>query len=177
MAIDERIHFFRTRKGLTQKALGILAGFPERSADVRMAQYENGSRTPKEDLTKKLADIFDVSPSALTVPDIDSYKGLMHTLFTLEDVYGLTPECKNGDVEIRIDLRKGGLKAIDMLDYIRAWAIESDKFRRGEISQEEYDRWRYRYPEYDTSRRWVKVMSPVLSNFITGELKKEEGSK
>ncbi len=101
----------------------------------------------------------------------------MHTLFTLEDVYGLTPECKDGDVEIRIDLRKGGLKAIDMLDLIRAWAIESDKFRRGEISQEEYDRWRYRYPEYDTSRRWVKVMSPVLSNFITGELKKEEGSK
>ena len=29
-------------------------------------------------------------PRALDVPDIDSYIGLMHTLFTLEDIYGLT---------------------------------------------------------------------------------------
>lgn len=27
--------------------LGMLVGFPERSADVRLAQYETGSRKPK----------------------------------------------------------------------------------------------------------------------------------
>ena len=27
---------------------------------------------------------------ALDIPDIDSYIGLMHTLFALEDIYGLT---------------------------------------------------------------------------------------
>ena len=33
--------------------------------------------------------LFDVSTHALTVPDIDTYIGLMHTLFALEDMYGL----------------------------------------------------------------------------------------
>ena len=46
MAIGERIHFFRTMRGMTQKYLGMALGFPEKSADVRLAQYENGSRTP-----------------------------------------------------------------------------------------------------------------------------------
>ena len=37
MAIGERIHFFRTKRGMTQKYLGREMGFPEKSADVRMA--------------------------------------------------------------------------------------------------------------------------------------------
>ena len=73
MAIGERIHFFRTLRGMTQKYLGMALGFPEKSADVRLAQYENGSRTPKADVTTALADVLDVSPKALDVPDIDSY--------------------------------------------------------------------------------------------------------
>ena len=51
MAIGERIHFFRLLRGMTQKYLGMTLGFPEKSADVRLAQYETGSRTPKADLT------------------------------------------------------------------------------------------------------------------------------
>ena len=90
MAIGERIRFFRNLCGMTQKYLGQVVGFPEKTADIRMAQYESGSRTPKADLTNKLAEVFDISPQALSVPDIDSYIGLMHTLFTLEDRYGLT---------------------------------------------------------------------------------------
>lgn len=37
MAIGERIHFFRTLRSMTQKYLGMAVGFPERTADVRMA--------------------------------------------------------------------------------------------------------------------------------------------
>ena len=75
MAIGERIHFFRLLRGMTQKYLGMARGFPEKSADVRLAQYETGSRTPKADLTAALARVLDVSPHALSVPDIDSYVG------------------------------------------------------------------------------------------------------
>ena len=51
MAIGERIRFFRNLRGMTQKLLGIQVGFPEKTADIRIAQYESGTRTPKEDLT------------------------------------------------------------------------------------------------------------------------------
>jgi hypothetical protein len=65
-------------------------GFDEKTADVRMAQYESGSRTPKENLVGAIADTLEVSPKALNVPSIDSYVGLMHTLlFALEDLYGI----------------------------------------------------------------------------------------
>ena len=65
MAIGERIRYFRNLRGMTQKYLGIRMGFPEKSADVRMAQYESGKRTPKADLTAALANELDVSPQAL----------------------------------------------------------------------------------------------------------------
>ena len=103
MAIGERIRFFRNLRGMTQKYLGCLVGFPEKTADIRMAQYESGTRSPKADLTNKLAEVFGISPDALNVPDIDSYIGLMHTLFTLEDIYGLTIEKRDGEIIMRVD--------------------------------------------------------------------------
>ena len=103
MAIGERIRFFRSMKGITQKYLGLMMGFPERSADVRMAQYETGSRTPKADLTRALAGYFGISPDALTVPDIDSDIGLMHTLFTFEDLRGLAIGELDGELCLRLD--------------------------------------------------------------------------
>lgn len=47
------------------------------------------------------------------------------------------------------------------------------KLERGEISKEEYDRWRYKYPELDQSGRWSKVPSQALSDTLIEELKKE----
>ena len=126
MAIGERIRFFRNMKGITQKYLGMVVGFPERSADVRMAQYETGSRTPKADLTKTLADFFDISPDALTVPDIDTDIGLMHTLFALEDIRGLTIGEIDGEVCLRLDKSKGKTYA-NMLDMLSAWAEQAKK--------------------------------------------------
>ena len=68
--------------------------------------YETGSRTPKADLTAALAQVLDVSPHALSVPDIDSYVGLMHTLFTLEDNYGLKITEQDGELALQVDFRK-----------------------------------------------------------------------
>ena len=50
---------------------------------------ESEARVPKIDLVKQMSQIFDVNTHALTVPDIDTHIGLMHTLFALEDIYGL----------------------------------------------------------------------------------------
>ena len=146
MAIGERIRFFRTLRGMTQKYLGQVVGFPEKTADIRMAQYESGSRTPKADLTNSLAEVFGVSTSALTVPDIDSYNGLMHTLFTLEDLYGLKITEIDGEVCLHLD--KGmGTNYITMFEMFNAWKEQAEKLKNGEISKEGYDRWRYNYPE------------------------------
>ena len=146
MAIGERIHFFRILRGMTQKYLGTIVGFPERSADVRLAQYETGTRKPKAELTAALAQALDVSPHALDVPDIDSYIGLMHTLFTLEDLYGLKITELDGEVCLHLD--KGmGTNYITMFEMFTAWKEQAEKLKNGEITKEEYDNWRYNYPK------------------------------
>ena len=172
MAIGERIHFFRNMRGMTQKYLGQLLGFPEKSADVRLAQYETGARTPKADLTASLANALDVSPQALAVPDIDSYIGLMHTLFTLEDRYGLKIDEADGEVCLKIDVSKGK-DAARLHKMLCSWRQATAMLKAGEITQEEYDRWRYRYPEFDTTQRWAKVPSQELSDMLVKRLKRE----
>jgi transcriptional regulator with XRE-family HTH domain len=170
MAIGERIHFFRLKRGMTQKYLGQVVGFPEKSADVRLAQYETGTRTPKADLTAALAQVLDVSPQALAVPDIDSYIGLMHTLFTLEDVYGLTISEADGEICLKINKDKGK-DAAELLKMLYAWKEQADKFNAGEISQEDYDRWRYYFPKYDTTQHWESVPPQVLSDTLVEAFK------
>lgn len=170
MAIGERIRFFRNLRGMTQKYLGTVVGFPEKTADIRMAQYESGSRTPKADLTNSLAEVLGISPLALSVPDIDSYLGLMHTLFTLEDRYGLTVEKNESGVSMRIDPRKGK-DAAELCKMVSAWAERSEKYHSGEISRENYDRWRYNYPKYDEASGYVKVPSQELSDAMVEAFK------
>ena len=170
MAISERIRFFRNLRGMTQKNLGQVVGFPEKTADIRMAQYESGSRTPKAELTESLASALGVSPLALSVPDIDSYLGLMHTLFTLEDRYGLTVEAGEDGASLRVDPRKGK-DAAELSEMLTAWAEQAEKCRNGEINREDYDKWRYRYPEFGNTQRWAKVPSQALSDTLIKALK------
>lgn len=170
MAIGERIRFFRNLRGMTQKYLGQVVGFPEKTADIRMAQYESGSRTPKAELTETLAGVLGVSPLALSVPDIDSYLGLMHTLFTLEDRYGLTVENGENGVSLRVDPRKG-TDAAELSEMLNAWAQQAEKLRNGDINREDYDKWRYNYPKYDAVSGYVKVPSQELSDAMVEAFK------
>lgn len=167
MAIGERIRFFRNKRGITQKYLGMEMGFPEGSADVRMAQYETGSRTPKADLTKTLADYFEISDNALTVPDIDTDIGLMHTLFALEDIRGLTIGEIDGEICLRLDKEKGH----SLVGMMSAWAEQAEKLKNGEITKDEYDCWRYNYPKCDSAQHWEKTPSEELSDTLVKAFK------
>lgn len=137
----ERIRFFRNLRVLTQKGLGIAVGFPEKNADVRIAQYESGSRCPKEELTEKLAKTLEVSPAALDVPNISTSNNVMHTLFVLEDLYGFQIEEING----KIVLLLGDNASEDLQIAFASWLNKALMLRDGEIPREEYDNWRYNF--------------------------------
>ena len=174
MAIGERIHFFRLLRGMTQKYLGMALGFPEKSADVRLAQYETGSRTPKAELTAALAQVLDVSPHALSVPDIDSYVGLMHTLFALEDNYGLKVREIDGEVCLTVDVWKNK-DAARLHEMLCSWREQAAKFEAGEISKEDYDKWRYHYPEFDKSQKITGAISQELGDILLKDLNSDKG--
>jgi transcriptional regulator with XRE-family HTH domain len=144
MIIGERIRYFRDLRGLTQKELGIAVGFPEQSADTRIAQYEVGIRTPKADLINLIANVLEISPLALAVPNVDSCLSLMHTLFALEDKYGLEINISNKDVCLKVNVHKND-EAVYLHEMFRVWHEATVKLKNGQISQEEYDRWRYNF--------------------------------
>lgn len=54
---------------------------------------------------------------------------------------------------------------------ICAWAQEAAKLKAGEITHEDYNRWRYNYPKYDTESGFVKVPSQELSDALAKALK------
>ena len=170
MAIGERIRYIRKLRKLTQTQLGVKLGFPESSAEVRIAQYETGTRTPKENGIKVIADIIEVSPLALKVPDIDSNLGLMHTFFALEDMYGL--EIKTEDEKLIFQFKDERKLDPSFCQMLFAWAEQAEKFKSDEITKEEYDKWRYNYPKYDNSQIFKEIPSQGLSDLVTDELQK-----
>ena len=68
MSIGNRIKYFRKLRGLTQQELGLMLGFSEKTAYVRIAQYEAHTHIPKQSLIKEMAKCLNVSPQALNVP-------------------------------------------------------------------------------------------------------------
>ncbi len=122
---------------------------------------------------EKLASVLDVSPKAIDLPDIDSYIGLMHTFFALEDRYGLKIGEIDGELCLRLEKSKGS-DYLNLLDMFTSWQTESAKLDAGEITKEEYDQWRYQYPEHDHKPGWAKtVPSQGLNDLIVNALKED----
>ena len=92
---------------------------------------------------------------------------------TLEDLRGLTVGEIDGEICLRLDKTKG-MKYVGMLEMLSAWQEQAAKLKAEEITKEEYDQWRYRYPEFDTTQRWVKVPSQELTDWLFSDLKDEK---
>lgn len=168
ISIAERIQHFRTLRGMTQKYFGMLIGFPEKSADVRVAQYETDNRTPKADLTRTMARALDVSPKALTVPDIDTYDGMMHTFFALEDRYGFQITDMDGTPCLMFNPYHSR-DAWRMIERLLEWQKQAAKLNKGEITREEYDNWRYCYPHNDIPHLRENYLLQELGEILSQE--------
>mgnify|MGYP002513648236 FL=1 len=145
MAFGERIRKFRNMIGMTQQELGTKLGFSEKSAVIRVGQYENENRKPKQDMINNMAYIFDVASESITVPDIDNYIGLMHTLFALEDRYGLTVTMLDGQICLKQDINHPNYNR-SLADDLQSWYDKKSKLTSGSILASEYDHWRYNFP-------------------------------
>ncbi len=124
------------------KALGEAVGFPERNADVRVAQYERERRTPRPEILRRFADALDVSIDALAIPDLDTPAGVMHMLFALEDLYGLEIAPDGEDFVLRLRARS---ESGEIWPALAEWSRHRAAMDAGLCSREAYDQWRYRF--------------------------------
>ena len=85
----QNLKFCRRAYGLTQKELGLLLGFSEKTAETRIGQYECGARNPKPDMIVEMAQILEVNKYALSPPSLINEKAAVQTLFRIDSIYGL----------------------------------------------------------------------------------------
>ena len=88
-------------------------------------------------------------------------------------VGGLHIDEADGEICLKVDVRKNK-DAAQLHEMLCAWRQAAAMLKAGEITQEEYDRWRYRYPEFDTTQRWAKVPSQALSDMLVEALVGDE---
>ena len=62
---------------------------------------------------------------------------------------------------------------LSMKCFVHGWNRLTN-WKNGEISKEEYDEWRYKYPELDTYQKRAKVPSQELSDYLVKELTKKK---
>lgn len=140
MTIGEKIRKFRLEKNLTQKELAIMC----RNSESAIRNYELGNRTPNLDQLQVIADALQINVYALADPSIDSYTGAIHTLFAMEETYGLHPITdEDGQVYLTVDYQKGGA----LQDSIEAWSRMYELLMKNNISEQEYREQKAKYPK------------------------------
>ena len=154
MAVGKRIRFFRRLRGMAQKELGEVIGFSARTASIRIAQYESGTRTPKPELLKRISEVLSVSEDALTTPDLESAVCLMHTLFALEDACLFSVLSLAGHIELSSNIEDERIP-LTIRVMLKTWAKLWEKRMYGKISKEEYDQWRYNFPNIPKDEREI----------------------
>ena len=65
----------------------------------------------------------------------------------------------------KYDIRKNK-DAARLHEMLCSWQQAAAMLEAGEISKEDYDKWRYHYPEFDTTQTWAKVPSQELSDAL-----------
>ncbi len=159
MAIGDRIKRVRNLRGMTQKELGIALGYSEEKASTRIAEYESGIRTPKDDKLEKIAEILNVNYYALYEAKLygNSYasRDLLLMLFELEDHAELRPVAvtegkgKSKETHMYIGLDKED-RILD--NGLYEWAIRKQELENGEISEDEYLDWKLNFPNSSDER-------------------------
>lgn len=140
-----RIKKIRLLRGLTQRELGLRLGFNEPTADVRVAQYEAGARSPKPELVSRLASVLDVSEGSLSVTEFKSINEVIHFLFLLEDEFGLRANVINNRLCLSFEKTDTAAPCADLIKFFAAWESKANELRSGVITLEEYHNWRYKF--------------------------------
>jgi transcriptional regulator with XRE-family HTH domain len=161
MAVGERIKRIRNLRRMTQKELGLALGFDENTADVRVAQYETGTRTPKEEAIRKIADVLDVNYRSIYEPTLYATEDVMYTLFELDKHYSIRLHEVTDDTDldytekhISVDFQTRLLN-----EFLAEWLERKKDLADGSISKAEYMEWKFNWPQSagkNPSKQWRK---------------------
>ena len=142
--IGERLKKFRIVRKMSQKQLAVMSSMSEPA----IRNYELGNRYPNEKKLDKIANAMKINPLALADPDFTTYDGLMHALFQLEDMYNLKPKEIDGQIILSFDVKPTST----IKHNLQLWHNELEDLKNENISNDDYDNWRYSFPRLQAIR-------------------------
>lgn len=160
MTIGQKIKKYREAKNLTQKQVALRAGMSEPA----IRNYELGNRTPSAKQIEKIALSLDVSPFAISNPDLESYVGVMHALFYLEENYGVIPGEIDGEICLRFKDKFSTISS-DVEKWLREYkAVQNASDDNIEKAEAYYEEWKNSYPRLSAQETMKALRSKRQSN-------------
>lgn len=167
MTLGDKIRKYRTLKGLTQAQLGSMV----KLTGDRIRQYENDVRKPKDGKLMEIAEALNINPTALFEPDYCNPNSVMHTLFELEDIYGLRFEKSEENYQLVFSQSDDCQNSDWLIEGIAAWTTKrkelqpdiNDSAEAITDKKEKYTLWKARYP-YDLGED-IQKQSALMDDF------------
>lgn len=167
MTLGDKIRKYRTLKGLTQAQLGSMV----KLTGDRIRQYENDVRKPKDGKLMEIAEALNINPTALFEPDFRNPNSVMHTLFELEDIYGLRFEKSGENYQLVFSQSNDCQNSDWLIEGIAAWTAKrkelqpdiNDSAEAITDKKEKYALWKARYP-YDLGED-IQKQSALMDDF------------
>lgn len=119
------------------KELGLKCGFNDKSADIRIAQYESGKRLPDADTLHMIAQALGVSTDVFSNIGEVGAERLFSILYELEEQCGLHPCYADGIWSIRFE---GAGK--DVCEMMQKWGMAYEELVLKKNSLVAYDIWK-----------------------------------
>jgi len=143
MQIGQRIKQARQHRKLTQKQLGLMVGFDDNTADVRIAQYESSTRTPKDDMRNKLAIALKVNPRYFSDSNLSDAEDIVFLLFELDNIHKLDLIPLEDGTKTKVNIHLNN----DLVNnFLVGWATQKQALANREITQQEYTDWILSWP-------------------------------
>ena len=120
-SIGTKIKKIRKLRGLTQKELGLMCGFPEATASTRIRHYESNIRVPQNDMLETIAKALNVNILSLKHPSLDDANTTMHLLFDMAEFCNFEIQRDNNGNPCFICHDK------EILNYMNMWLLEYEK--------------------------------------------------
>ncbi|MBR5371744.1 MAG: helix-turn-helix transcriptional regulator [Oscillospiraceae bacterium] len=130
-----KIRSIRKRKKIKTSELANVCGVSE----SEMRHLENGTRIITEAQIEKVAERLQVSPAALRSRGIVDYSDIMHILFEISSIAGISPFVTEDGTYLKVEDPA-------LISAICAWKEIEDKLQNQEISPKEWLSWLDNFP-------------------------------
>lgn len=171
-SIGGKIKKYRELRGWSQKELGIKCGFSTSTADVRIGQYENNKKIPREKVLNNLATALEVDVDVFFDADMLVYNRMYHALFDMEDFHGLHPVKKADGYYLEFSGKttlNQNISRLDFREFLEEWYNMRQKYQTNmsdtqeekAAKEKEYALWKGEYPKNiarETSERMRDAM-------------------